>query len=82
MVVDELTELLEPLLRRDPRLTATTAARRLVSWCAIEPEFEDRARRVAGKMRRALARARNPAVMVATDDHHRARAYIETEVVK
>jgi hypothetical protein len=73
LVLDTLTELLEPMLRRDPGLSATTAARRLVSWAAIEPEFEDRARRVAGRLRRDLA---------AIADHRQRGVYIEREVVK
>ena len=73
LVLDTLTELLEPMLRRDPGLTATTAARRLVSWAAIEPELEDRARRVAGRLRRDLA---------AIADHRQRGVYIDGEVVK
>jgi len=67
LVLDTLTDLLEPMLRRDPGLTATTAARRLVAWGAVEFELEDRARRVAGRLRRNLA---------AITDHRQRRAYV------
>ena len=67
LVLDTLTELLEPMLRRDPDLTAIMAARRLVSWAAIEPELADRARRVAGRLRRDLA---------GTVGHRQPRAYV------
>ena len=77
-MLDTLTGLLGPMLRRDPGLTATMAARRLVAWGSIEFELEDRARRVAGRLRRNLA---------AIADHRRRRAYVEVvaegiEVVK
>jgi hypothetical protein len=73
LVLDMLTELLEPMLRRDPGLTATTAARRLVAWGAIEFEVGDRARRVAGRLRRDLA---------GTVGHHQRGVYIDGEVLK
>jgi len=68
LVLDTLTDLLEPMLRRDPGLSATTAARRLVGWGSIEFELEDRARRVAGRLRRDLA---------AIADHRQRRVDIE-----
>ena len=73
LVLDTLTDLLRPLLRRDPHLSATTAARRLVAWGSIEFELEDRARRVGGRLRRELA---------AIADHRQSGLYIGGEVVK
>jgi hypothetical protein len=72
-VFDTLVQLLAPMLRRDPGLSATTAAKRLVSWAAIEPELSDRARRVAGRLRRDLT---------AIADHRQRGVYIDGEVVK
>lgn len=48
----ELQAALEPLLRRVPDLSASGAARRLVAFGVISPEDEDRARRLAGRLRR------------------------------
>jgi hypothetical protein len=44
-------------LRRMPDLSASAAARRLVACGAIEPELEDRARRLAGRVRHHMALA-------------------------
>jgi hypothetical protein len=68
LVLDMLTELLRPLLQRDPHLSARAAARRLVAWGSIEFELEDRARRVGGRLRRDLA---------AIADHRQRRVDIE-----
>ncbi len=51
----ELQAALEPLLRRAPDLSASAAARRLVAYGVIVPENEDRARRLAGRLRRTSA---------------------------
>jgi len=55
-----LEAMLRPMLRRDPGMTAAEAARRLVAN-GLEPEAEDRARRLVARLRRELAA---PAVTV------------------
>jgi hypothetical protein len=53
----DLEAVLAPVLRRDRRLSASAVARRLVACGAIEPDLEDRARRIAGRLRRRVALA-------------------------
>ena len=54
-VAAALAAILRPMLLRDADLSARAAARRLVTCNAIAPHLLDRARRVAGSLRRQLA---------------------------
>ena len=54
-VREALTEKLKPMFCRDPHLSARAAAHRLVERGAIGPELLDRARRLAGGLRKQLA---------------------------
>lgn len=52
---ENLSELLEPMFRRDPDLSARAAARRLVEVGSLAAALEDRARRLGGRLRHELA---------------------------